>query len=108
MAMCVGEYSTSQTKQVLIAGVEGKIILVTRICIGTAGTGSFTLYSDPDGPNESQLAGTFKGQALTTLDIELGREYAVAAGRGMPLGWTSVVGGPNYSHSITLWYELVD
>jgi hypothetical protein len=108
MAMFKSEYGSSQTKQVLIAGVEGKVILVTRICISTASSGAFTPLSDPDGPAEEQLSATLRAMAATTVDIVLGREYGLAAGRGKALGWTSVVGGPNCGHGITMWYELVD
>lgn len=107
MALLTGQYSTSNYKQVLIAAVPDKIILVARLCFTVTAAGSLTLLSDPNGGNETIVVPLLYLVANTTLDLRFGKQYAPSAARGKALGWTSTVGGAG-GHSLMLWYEVVD
>jgi hypothetical protein len=108
MAVFKGEYSDSQTKQVLVPAVSGKIIRVRRIVFSAAGAGSCTLLSDPNGAEEQALNAALRVSTQFTVDLLLGRPYGLACQRDKALGWTSVVTGPSTNHSLMVWYDLVD
>jgi hypothetical protein len=108
MALFIANYSTSRTKETLIAGVAGKIILVTRIALGAGGDGMFKLLSDPNGAAEEDITPYWRVQASDTVNLVLGRRYGVAAGRGKALALTSTIGAPSQQHGIMIWYEMVD
>ena len=108
MAVFKANYSTSQTKLSVVDGVDGKIILVTRVCFTAVGSGSVRLWSDPSGANEQAMTPPLRTIASETMHLIMGRRYGLAAERGKALGLSAEGSGPNESNGVIIWYELVD
>ncbi|MGD8452017.1 MAG: hypothetical protein PVJ57_09390 [Phycisphaerae bacterium] len=108
MAVFMAEYLSSRLRETLVPGVPGKIIVVTRVCVATGGSGTFKLLSDPSGPDERDVLKNMQMAANTTLDLVFGRRYGLSADRGKALALTDSFGLPSGAHTITVWYELVD
>lgn len=108
MAMFWAQYSGAQNKQVLVPGVPDKIILVTRVWMSANKPSTLKLYSDPLGPREQQLTPALWTNPPGVADLNLGRDCALATGRGAALGLTTTLGGTPEEHSIMVWYEVVN
>jgi hypothetical protein len=108
MALFIGDFATPQSKQILVPGVPGKIILVVRLGITTASGGSFMLLSDPNGASEADLTPKLYTYAYGCVELALGRRYGLPAGRGKAVAFTSVLSGSPQDHGIMLWYEVVN
>lgn len=108
MAVFQAEYTEAQTKQVVVAGVPDKIIVVTKITFTSVASATFTLLSDPNGAAERTVLVKQHSFSSGFLDLALGRRYGLPADRGKDLAITTQITGPTYLHAVIIWYELVD
>ena len=108
MAIFKANYSSPQTKVPVVDGVVGKIILVTRVCFTSVGSGSVRLWSDPQGASEEAMSPPLRNLSSSTMHLTLGRRYGLTTERGKSLGLSTESSGPNMTNGIIVWYELVD
>jgi hypothetical protein len=107
MALHVAEYAAAQTQTVLVAGVSGKRIVVTRLLASVENTTQVRLLSAPGEAREALILSQVFGAANTVTDLHLGPESGLATGSGEALGFTSVIAVGSKNHGLMVWYEVV-
>jgi hypothetical protein len=107
MTIVTGTYVTAQTNTVLVAAIAARIIRVRQMLLTTFGGTSFKLVSDPGGASETDLTPPLQSYSVPLL-LPLGRTRSVVTARGKALGVTTAFDGAATSHSVMIWYDVVD
>lgn len=108
MALAQATYSSNQTNAVLVAGVAGKRIRVTRLNASFQTNGTLDWLAAPGGAGQAALLPTLYLAAHTPIDLVFGSDGGVVTAAGDALGLTSALDGPSRGQGVMVWYELVD
>lgn len=108
MALFIGQYSATLTNEVLVAGVAGKRIRVSRFLASTENNAVLRLLSAPGQPEQRPLLPALYSVLTSTTDVPLRRGAGVSTDAGAALGLTSTIGTGSKVHGVMVWYELVD
>lgn len=105
MTLAFGTFNNVQINTVLVAAQPGKIIRVAKILVTTWASMKVSFVSDP-GADPLYLTPPMQVSGAG-LNLQLGRSYALATGRGKALGFTASFQLSSAEYSIAVWYEVV-
>lgn len=106
MAMASASVTNSQLNQVIVPGVSGKRLLVTRLLFSATTAGQLTLKSRAGADTPTTILGWVRIDTYAPVDLVLGREYAVATLLGEDLVFTNTMEQVERQFQLTIWYEV--